>query len=266
MIVVVALAEGEKRHEPAVPRAATVRVGLVAKGVAGRVNEERAVLHRHHAGHPAEEEATQETLPAAHDRQAKQGGEQEAHDHADPLHVAVLPRDELVLLEVSDVAVVLVVGLELEEQPADVREEEALADRVRVVVVVDVLVVLAVFAGPHDDRVLEGRRAKEQREKLHRPLGLEGHVREQPVVAQSDAHARGVEHHHEHRHEEPRQPVGEEVRRHGGQGEGERADQKGTGHPVDFVDVEAVEDHEVGERRRRKVFGRVGRPGKTART
>ncbi len=135
------------------------------------------MLQHHHPRHAAEEETAQRADPAARHRPAEERREHEAHRHADPLHVLVLPTDERVLLEVRHV-LVRRVGIELEEQPADVREEETLVDGIRVILVIDVLVVVAVFAAPHEHGILERRRAEEQREELHRPLGLEGHVRE----------------------------------------------------------------------------------------
>jgi hypothetical protein len=71
------------------------------------------------------------------------GRDDEAHEGADPLDVAVLPHDERVGFEVLDVGDGRL-RLEAEEEPADVGVEEALGDIVGIFVFIHVLVVDAV--------------------------------------------------------------------------------------------------------------------------
>ena len=53
--VVVALAECEQRHEPAIPCGAARGVGLAAKCVAEAVDEKRHVMHGNQPRHPADQ-------------------------------------------------------------------------------------------------------------------------------------------------------------------------------------------------------------------
>lgn len=106
------------------------------------------------------------------------------------MDVFVLPDDELVLAEVGDV-VHRRFGIELEEQPTDVRPEEALGNVIGVLVMIHVLVVAAMVGSPVKAGIFERTRAEDQGEKLHRRLRLEGKVGEQAVVADGDAHHRG---------------------------------------------------------------------------
>ena len=60
--------------------------------------------------------------------------------------------------------------------------------RVRVALLVGVRVVLAVVGDPVHDRALHRHRAEDRDRVLHRFVGLERTVRQQPVEAERDAH------------------------------------------------------------------------------
>ena len=64
--------------------------------------------------------------------------------------MAILPADELVLLEIGHVVVWLLV-VQLKKQPADVRMKEAFRNAIRVIVLIDMFVMPAMFACPHQD-------------------------------------------------------------------------------------------------------------------
>ena len=74
----------------------------------------------------------------------------------------MLPAHERVLLKVNHI-VVGWLRAHFEQQPADVREEKSLADVVRILFMIDIFVVPAVFAAPHEGRVLKRRRAEKKR-------------------------------------------------------------------------------------------------------
>ena len=58
---------------------------------------------------------------------------------------------------------------EFEEQPANVGEEKAFGDAVGIIIVIDVLMVAAMFAGLHHTEFSKAAR-QNQREQPHRPL------------------------------------------------------------------------------------------------
>ena len=76
--------------------------------------------------------------------------------------------------------------------------KEAFGDIVGIIIFIHVLVVDTVVGAPIMGRIFEGSGAEEQHEELHRPLGLEGNMRKQAVVAQGDAEAGRVIVEHEH--------------------------------------------------------------------
>ena len=59
-------------------------------------------------------------------------------------------------------------------------------DIVWVVVVVDMFMMPAMIAGPHQNRIFERCRAKDQREQAHRQTCAESRVRKQPMIAERD--------------------------------------------------------------------------------
>ena len=97
------------------------------------------------------------------------------------MHISILPADKPVFLEIGYVVVWLIV-MELEKEPSDVRVEETFRNTVGILVMIHVLVMAPMFACPHQNRVLERPRAKDENEKPNWPAGLEGNVREKPMI------------------------------------------------------------------------------------
>ena len=115
-------------------------------------------------------------------------------------------------------------------------KEETFRDAVGIIIVIDVLVMAAMFAGPHENRVLKSGRAKDEGEEPHRPRRLESDVREEPVIAKADAESARQEHQEKKCNLKPVEPEMPEVEWNRGEGERERADEKRTGRPVDAMD------------------------------
>ena len=64
--------------------------------------------------------------------------------------------------------------------------EKSFADVVRVLVVIDVFMMPAMLARPHQDRIFEGRRAEDEREQTQRQSCAKSRVRKQPVITKRD--------------------------------------------------------------------------------
>src|ERR1700745_4310126 len=58
VIIVIAFAESEYRHQTRIARAASGSITLAPDCMTGRVNQERAVLEHDHLGYPANEETS----------------------------------------------------------------------------------------------------------------------------------------------------------------------------------------------------------------
>ena len=264
----VALAEGEERDGAAITGAVVRGVRLAADHVAERVDAERALLDNDRAEQAGDEEGGERGHPRIGVERrgdeedaisiAEDGRHHEAYEGANPLDVAVLPHDQGVGFKVLDVGD----GgrrLEAEKEPADMGVKEAFGDIVRIFVFIHVLVVDAVVGAPIVGRILEGSGTEEQNEELHRPLGLEGNMGKQAMVAQGDPEAGRVVIEHEHRPDEApavdlvggvsREVIlgPEEPGDHGQRKEG-RQDQEGGGHPLDAVDREVFELHSRGRK------------------
>ena len=103
---------------------------------------------------------------------------------------------------------------------------------------VDVLVVAAMVRAPVQTGILEGTGAEDQREQAHGHLRLEGQVREQPVVADRDAHHGGHQEKGEHRELEEVDAEVVEIERDADQGGQGGADQSaGPANAPAFVQV-----------------------------
>ncbi len=89
----------------------------------------------------------------------------------------------------------------------------------RVAVAVGELVVLAVVGDPADHRALDGQRAGDGQRDLHRPVGLERLVREEPVEADRDAVTGEPVHDHRHNDVGPAEPAAPRQRDRGDQGQ-----------------------------------------------
>ena len=151
------------------------------------------------------------------------------------MDVSILPDNQSISLQVRHI----VVGfswIQFENQPANVREEETFRNAVGIIIVIDVLVMAAMFARPHENRVFKSGRAKDEREEPHRPRRLESDVREEPVIAKADAEPATQEHQEEKRDLKPVEPEMPEVEWNRRERKRERADEKRTGRPVDAMD------------------------------
>jgi hypothetical protein len=97
VIIVVAFAKGEDRHEERIARTAFGRVGLAADGVAGRVNEESAMLKHDRFRHASEEKSAKGAIPTVPDPTYR-GRQNHPHYHSEHMDMAMLPHHEAVFL------------------------------------------------------------------------------------------------------------------------------------------------------------------------
>ena len=151
------------------------------------------------------------------------------------MDVSVLPDNQSISLQVRHI----VVGLrrtQFENQPANVGKEETLRDAVRIIIVIDVLVMAAMFTRPHENRVFKSGRAEDEREEPHGPRSLESDMREEPVIAQADAESTTEEHKKKKRDLKPVETEMPDVEWNCRERKRERADEKRTGRPVDAMD------------------------------
>ena len=73
--------------------------------------------------------------------------------------------------------------------------EKTFGDIVRIFVVIHMFMMTAMFAGPHEDRILECSGAKNEYEQAHRESRPESHVRKETVITERDAEAGRGQHH-----------------------------------------------------------------------
>ena len=172
------------------------------------------MLKSYYAGDTSKQESTKGSGPPV-PKVAQDWGQAEADQNCDPLDVSMLPADELVSLQIGHV-IEWVVGMQLEEQPSDVRVEKPLRDAVRIIVMIDMLMVPPMFARPHQNRVLESRRAEDEGKEPDGPASAESDMRGEPMKPERNTESAGEKHDQEKTHLEPIQTEVVEVKRNAG--------------------------------------------------
>jgi hypothetical protein len=132
-----------------------------------------------------------------------------------------------------------------EKKPANVRVEKTFADVVRIFFVIDVLVVPAMFARPHQHGILERSRAEEENKHPDWPSRVEGQVREQAVISERDAKPARREHDEKQHDLKPIDAGIPEIDRDRGESEEQGADQERAGRPVDAIERNAKKHAEA---------------------
>ncbi len=149
MIIVVAFAESEQRHQKRIARAASCRIRLTPKRMAGGVNQEGTVLEHDDLGYAANEKTSERADPSVPPC-AEQRGQSKTHQHREQVNMTMLPHHQRIFLQIGHV-IERRLGPELEQQPANVRVEKAFSDVVRVFVVIDMFVMAPMLARPHQN-------------------------------------------------------------------------------------------------------------------
>src|SRR5437660_4532960 len=149
MIIVIAFAESEYRHQKRIARAASSRIRLAPDGMAGRVNQERAVLDDDDLGYAANEKTSERADPSVPQR-AEQRGQSKTHQHREQVNMSMLPHDQRIFLQIRHV-IERRLWPELEQQPANVRMEKPFSYVVRVFVVIDMFMMAPMLARPHQN-------------------------------------------------------------------------------------------------------------------
>lgn len=205
------------------------------------------MLQENDAGHAGDQESAERSLPTVPPK-TENYRRDEANENGDPLNISILPADKLVPLQVGHVVVGLI-RIQFENKPADVRVEKAFRDIIRVVVVIDMLMVAAMFARPHQDRVFKSGRAKQQSKKPDRPARLECDVRKKSMITNRDTEAARHKHREEKRDLEPIESKVVEIKGNTGQRDEQCADKERTRYPVDAVERQSQQKAAAGDGR-----------------
>jgi hypothetical protein len=126
--------------------------------------------------------------------------------------------------------------------------EKTFADVVRVFVVIDVFMMAAMFARPHENRILERSGAEDQCEQAHGQSGPESHVRKQTVITERDAKSGRARQHCKDGEMEPINPEIPQVERHRRECKNKRADKERTRCPINAAGWNSEDQgQEIGE-------------------
>ena len=140
--------------------------------VAKRIDTKGGVLKHYDTEHARYKKGAEGRFPAS-PHKADTRREHEGDQDGNQMNIAILPSQERILSQVSNVIEVRF-GLNLEHQPAHVGVKEALLDTIRIVIVIHMLVVAAMFTGPKENRILKRPSSENNREEPHDPVSLKG--------------------------------------------------------------------------------------------
>src|SRR5258708_38706308 len=101
------------------------------------------------------------------------------------MNIANLQHEDWILFQISHI-VETWERLELEHQPAHVGVKQTLGNTIRILIVIHMLVVAAMFARPKEHRILRCSRPNNNGEKPHNPVSLESQMREKSMVSKRD--------------------------------------------------------------------------------
>src|SRR6266446_3851468 len=131
-----------------------------------RVNQERTVLEHDNFRDATNEKTSQRAEPPIPEK-TSQRWQTKAHQHREQMNMSMLPHHERIFFQIGHV-IERWLWQELEQQPANVDVEKTFTDAVRVFLVIHMFMMAAMFAGPHQDRILKGSGAKDESEQTHR--------------------------------------------------------------------------------------------------
>lgn len=151
--VVITLAESDQGCDNVVSRRIPVIERLLADPVGERVNAEGSLLDEEDAKDSCIHKPARPIAPAQACHESRYS---QAHRHENLQVVTVLPYHNGVCMEVRDIRTTDPLRVLLHNHPADMRVEQALANRVRVSVGIRIAVVGAMVAGPRKDRPFNG--------------------------------------------------------------------------------------------------------------
>jgi hypothetical protein len=145
-----------------------------------RTSKIAAALDDSHSQNTSVDVAAQEVTPAetAHKRGHDQGHGDDTLDE-----VAVLPDNDGVFIQISDVGAADAARVLLHDHPADVAVEKTLADGIGILIGIGVAVVRAVKAGPPSRAAFDGGRATGGEEDLEGQRSLVARVSPEAMVA-----------------------------------------------------------------------------------
>ena len=119
----------------------------------------------------ADEKTAESTDPSVPER-AEQCWQTEAHQNRNQMNMSMLPHHERIFLEIGHI-IERRLRPKFEQKPANVRMKKPFGDVVGVLVMVDVFMVAAVIARPHQNRIFKCASAKDKCEKPDRQACLE---------------------------------------------------------------------------------------------
>ena len=186
MKVVIAFTESDESGDDVVAGRVAVVKWLVAEPVGERVDAEGGLLDEEDTEDASIDESAKVVAPA---ETSNESGEDKAHEEDNLEIIFVLPNDDGVLVEITDIGTADPLWVLLHDHPTEVGVEQALADRVWVLVGIGVAVMGTVVTSPPASRALNGTTTNSSPEDAERKCGTVGCMSPKAVISCCDAQA-----------------------------------------------------------------------------
>ena len=168
MEIVVSFAESDEGSDDVIPGRVAIVEWLVTEPMSQGVDAKGSLLDEEDAQNATIDKAAE---PIAPSKATYERRKDETHEEHDFQVVSVLPDNDGVFIEIRDIGAANAFGVLFHEHPAKVRVQQALADRVWVLVGVGIAVVSTVVTSPPADRAFDGTAANRSEEDAKRQGG-----------------------------------------------------------------------------------------------
>ena len=166
--VVITFSQGDKSSDQMITGRVAIIEGLVPKPMCERVDTEGSLLN--------EEDAEDASIyvsahPVTPTNAGNERGENKAHEEDDLEIVLVLPNNDWILVQITDIGTANTLGVLLHDHPSKVRIEKTLANGVGIFVGIGVSVVSPVVSCPPSNGSFDGTSAHSCKEDSQWPCG-----------------------------------------------------------------------------------------------
>ncbi len=148
MEVVIPFPQRHQSRDDVIARRIPVIKRLIAKPMGQRVDAKGRLLHEEN---PKDAAIHKATPPIPEESTACHGGENQTHEDDHLEVMAMLPDDDGVFIQIGNIGTADSLGILLHNHPAEMGVQQALADRVWVLVGIGVTVMGAMISGPPAD-------------------------------------------------------------------------------------------------------------------
>src|SRR5689334_18429568 len=179
VVIMKALAKGQKRNPPAVPTGIGPAMGLTTPQMADRIDAEGRIEDPKRPAHTREQEAPDSSHPAIGQKPHEKRQREATQDNWNV--IPMLPHDDTVLSEPRQILLLADMRM-IDEDPAAMAVPEPSSSVIRVLVSIALSVVVEMVCAPFKGGVLQRPSCEHQDSELHRRRTGKTPMRDQAMM------------------------------------------------------------------------------------